>query len=115
MSDIARVAGVLAWDRAAAGALVDALPAPRRIESTPLMRSATKLAKSLTESFLAHTGPARKQAEPAWPANHLRGESSANPSGTFDDTDPAPEQRVTSAAVSGVSRPPVVAQSGGAS
>jgi hypothetical protein len=49
MSDIAPVAGVLAWDPTAAGALVDALPAPRSMASTPLMRSAARLATSLAQ------------------------------------------------------------------
>jgi hypothetical protein len=49
MSDIAPVAGVLAWDPTAAGALVDALPAPRQMASTPLMRSAAKIAISVVQ------------------------------------------------------------------
>lgn len=49
MSDVAPVAGVLAWDPAAAGALVDALPAPRQMASTSLMRSAARLAISVAQ------------------------------------------------------------------
>lgn len=65
MSDIAPVAGVLDWDPTAAGALVDALPAPRQVASTPLMRSAAKLATSLAqqgEPDTIATGPATAQA-----------------------------------------------------
>ena len=65
MADIAPVAGMLAWDAASAGAPVDALPAPRQIASTPLMRSAAKLATSLArqgEPDTIATGPATAQA-----------------------------------------------------
>ncbi|MBN9611785.1 MAG: hypothetical protein BGO26_01370 [Actinobacteria bacterium 69-20] len=66
MSDIAPVAGVLAWDPTAAGALVDALPAPRQMASTPLMRSATKLATSLAqqEELAQDTSAAASRAAP---------------------------------------------------
>jgi hypothetical protein len=72
MSDVAPVAGVLAWDPTAAGALVDALPAPRQMASTPLMRSATKLATSLAQqedpdqdaSVTAMEPAGRRLAEP---------------------------------------------------
>lgn len=99
MSDIAPVAGALAWDPAAAGALVDALPAPRRIESTPLMRSATRLAESLIESFLAHAGPEPPEAAPAWAASHRASAVAVHVSQAADGTAPAPAHRLPSAAM----------------
>lgn len=98
MADIAPVVGTFAWDMAAAGALVDALPTPRRIESTPLMRSATTFTQSLIESYLAHAGPEQPEAESARPASHLAN-ASEHVSQVSDGAAPAPAHRLPAAAV----------------
>jgi MinD-like ATPase involved in chromosome partitioning or flagellar assembly len=47
MRDIAPVAGIVAWDPAAAAVITDGTPAPRRWAASPLLRSVTRLATAL--------------------------------------------------------------------
>lgn len=112
MADIAPVAGVLAWSPPAACALVDALPAPRSIASTPLMRSSARLAKSLAQ-----------QAEPdmagAGHSEHGRAVSAAMAVRSPGDSGLQPDHRVAAAGTTArhSSRAPAAttARTGGAS
>ncbi len=47
MRDIAPVAGIVAWDPAAAAVITDGTPASRRWAASPLLRSVTRLATAL--------------------------------------------------------------------
>ncbi len=107
MADISPVAGVLAWDPAAAGALADARPAPRAFASSPLMRSAARLAKSIAQQAelgqvaAGQTeGAAAKQgrAGPAASASALTGDGDASGSGLME-ADWAEHERAASAAI----------------
>jgi hypothetical protein len=104
MTDIAPVAGAMAWDPSAAGALVDAMPAPRRIASTPLMRSAARLAASLSQK--------------AAPGQTAIGQVEASSTSSFREAPtPAPDRQSIQAVAprhSSRAGAPMSAQTGGA-
>lgn len=122
MADVAAVAGVLAWDPASAGVLVDGLPAPRAMTTMPLTRSSARLAKTLAQqaaspaaeagllvsdhgqpgqvAFRAPTPGLAREKDTAGPghAEHVQAEVDGAASGFAGEYGPAPAHRAAPAA-----------------